>query len=177
MPVNPYELSDETFDKLVDLTMDIFGECLGCLSEVEGNTKLANYITKLQQKHETLVMVDYPHPEWWPDHDMFADTASITEGTEQGSSADNVSAEENELNSYFELSVVAATANDDEDDAEDTEDNVAETAKDDDSEQIVLAAILFPVSLVSHLDEPSEDDLAALEIQWLPERNVLEQDD
>lgn len=196
MFVDPNDLSEEKFEKLVDLALDCFAENVSLLSDLDADPRLVKYITSTFSKSDITVMIDIPHPEWWPDHEMYAeasrlesdaeDTQTESEGdapvsagasdasdtaADAPADADDAGADadspefdsslddENNLANYIELSVVATP----------TDDNSEE-------EQVVLASILLPSFWIEEMDQPDADPsmLDALELQWLPERNTLD---
>lgn len=179
MFIDPNELSEETFDKLVDLTLDFFTQQVGLLSEIGGDPKLIKYITKTFTDYDISVMIDVPHPEWWPDHDMYEEAENLGSENPDGESpavaadaADDADAEQDfdddsSLNNYIELSVVATPPSKDEDE---------ESEVDADAEQVVLASILFPTIYLEQVEQGSEPEefSSSIELQWLPEANTLD---
>lgn len=195
MFVDPNELSDEKVDELMDVTMSCFAQSLNFITEIEDNMQLVKYIHHAYENYMLSIMIDVPHPEWWPDHDMYdeaerldaeeelvaneaGDIESANAETQEASGekelehepkiespedlafieTDNLS-----LEHFIELSVVATP----------TEDS---PSSNDDEGQVVLASILFPNVYIDHLDELNNSQmLSSIELQWLPERNTLEQ--
>lgn len=80
---DPNELPEDKLDALIDLTMDIFSESLSFLSELGDNMQLVRFIQQAYSSYDLAVMVDYPHPEWWPDHDMYAEAEEIDAAEDQ----------------------------------------------------------------------------------------------
>lgn len=202
MFIDPNELSEETMDDLIDLTMECFVQSLGFLNDIGDDMQLIKFIRHAYETYELSVMVDIPHPEWWPDHDMYSDAENLdssdtcnanAKSAESNapyaepniqsveSSAPNVepqpqSTEPNaansdlpedfdtadlSLNDFIELSVVATPP--------------ADENQDEDAEQVVLASILLPNVYLERLDQVSNDQMmSSIELQWLPERNTLD---
>lgn len=80
---DPNELPEDKLDALIDLTMDIFSESLSFLSELGDNMQLVRFIQQAYSSYDLAVMVDYPHPEWWPDHDMYAEAEELDAAEDQ----------------------------------------------------------------------------------------------
>lgn len=183
MVVDPYELPEETFENLISLTLECFVQSLNFLNEIGDDMRLVRFIRQAYETYELSVMVDFPHPEWWPDHDMYdeadnldqEDDASLeaSQNDELGAQPTTDDTEDEEpfdtehmsLRNFIELSVVGTPTSE-------------EPLEDDDSkepEQVVLASILFPSSYISKITTMSNDQmLSSIELQWLPERNTLE---
>lgn len=186
MFIDPNELSEETMDDLIDLTMECFVQSLGFLNDIGDDMQLIKFIRHAYETYELSVMVDIPHPEWWPDHDMYSDTESIdssdnceakalsaaqeildvnTQSVEQNTTTSDLPEDfdtaDLSLNDFIELSVVATPP--------------AKEDQEEDSEQVVLASILLPSVYLERLDQVSNDQMmSSIELQWLPERNTLD---
>lgn len=183
---DPNDLPEDKLDELIDLTMDIFSESLSFISEIGDDIRLVRFIQQACSSYELSVMVDFPHPEWWPDHDMYADAEELDQAEDEaavnaeseadegetvegaaGESDDNDDElEENQaLENYVELSVVGTPTSN-------------KKLEDDESEeptQTVLASILLPISYLDKIGKVSNDQmLSAVELQWLPERNTFD---
>lgn len=74
---DPNELPEDKLDALIDLTMDIFSESLNFISEIGDDMRLVRFIQQACSSYELSVMVDFPHPEWWPEHEMYAEADEL----------------------------------------------------------------------------------------------------
>lgn len=202
MFIDPNELSEETMDDLIDLTMECFVQSLGFLNDIGDDMQLIKFIRHAYETYELSVMVDIPHPEWWPDHDMYSDAENL-----DSSDTCNANAQSAESNApYAETNIQSAkscapnvepknqsaepnAANSDLPEDFDTADlslndfielsvvatPPADENQDEDAEQVVLASILLPSVYLERLDQVSNDQMmSSIELQWLPERNTLD---
>lgn len=200
MFIDPNELSEETMDDLIDLTMECFVQSLGFLNDIGDDMQLIKFIRHAYETYELSVMVDIPHPEWWPDHDMYSDAENL-----DSSDTCNANAQSSESNApYAETNIQSVESSATNVEPQSTEPNAAnsdlpedfDTAdlslndfielsvvatppadenQDEDAEQVVLASILLPNVYLERLDQVSNDQMmSSIELQWLPERNTLD---
>lgn len=202
MFIDPNELSEETMDDLIDLTMECFVQSLGFLNDIGDDMQLIKFIRHAYETYELSVMVDIPHPEWWPDHDMYSDAENLDSSDTCNANAQ--SAESNAPYAEPNIQSVESSAPNVEPQPQSTEPNAAnsdlpedfDTAdlslndfielsvvatppadenQDEDAEQVVLASILLPNVYLERLDQVSNDQMmSSIELQWLPERNTLD---
>lgn len=197
---DPNELPEDKLDALIDLTMDIFTESLSFISEIGDDMRLVRFIQQACSSYELSVMVDFPHPEWWPDHEMYAEadeldqtnpaTAVAADEINTAASVDAAANKNSEAEATNENAQDAET-----DDAEaDLDENQSlenyvelsvvgtptsnKKLEDDDEDeptQTVLASILLPLTYLDKIGQVTNDQmLSAVELQWLPERNTFD---